>query len=253
MIGVHTAEPLVPGPSRLEFEIAIAKLKMYKSPGSDEIPATLIQAGGEILLSAIHKLINSVWNEEELPNKWKESIIIPLHKKNDKIRCTNYRGISLLSTSYKMLSIILPSRLSPYIGEIIGDHQCGFRRNRPTTDQIFCISQILEKKWEYNETVHQLQEEIKRRLNSGNACYHSVQNLLSSHLLSKNLKIRIYKTIILPVVLYGCETWSLTLKEENRLRVFENRVLRRIFGPKRDEVTGEWRKLPNKELHDLYY
>jgi hypothetical protein len=97
-----------------------------------------------------------------------------------------------------------------------------------------------------------IQEEIKGRLNSGNACYHSVQNLLSSHLLSKNFKIRIYKTIILPVVLYGCETWFLTLREEHRLRVFENRVLRRIFGPKRDEVTGEWRKWHNKELNDLY-
>jgi hypothetical protein len=83
-----------------------------------------------------------------------------------------------------------------------------------------------------------IQEEIKRRLNSGNACYHSVQNLLSSCLLSKNINTRIYKTIILLVVLYGCETWSLTLREEHRLRVFENRVLRRIFGPKRDEVTG---------------
>jgi hypothetical protein len=72
-----------------------------------------------------------------------------------------------------------------------------------------------------------------------------------SLLLSKNLKIRIYKTIILPVVLHGCETWSLTLREEHRLRVFENRVLRRIFGPKRDEVCGEWRKLHNKELRDL--
>jgi hypothetical protein len=81
-----------------------------------------------------------------------------------------------------------------------------------------------------------IQEEIKRRLNSGNACYHSIQNLLSSRLLSKNIKIRIYKTIILPVVLYGCETWSLTLREAQRLRAFENRVLRRIFGPKRDEV-----------------
>jgi hypothetical protein len=97
-----------------------------------------------------------------------------------------------------------------------------------------------------------IQEEIKRRLNSGNACYHSVQSLLSARLLSKNLKIRIYKTIILPVVLYGCETWCLTLREEHRLRVFEKRVLRRIFGPKKDEVTGEWRKLHNKELHDLY-
>jgi len=97
-----------------------------------------------------------------------------------------------------------------------------------------------------------IQEVIKSRLKSGNACYHSVQNLLSSSWLSKKLKIKIYGTIILPVVLYGCETWSLILREERRLRVFENRVLRRIFGPKRDEVTGEWRKLHNEELNDLY-
>ena len=94
-----------------------------------------------------------------------------------------------------------------------------------------------------------IQEEIKRRLKVGNACYYSVQNLLSSSLLSKKLKIKIYRTIILPV---GCETWSLKLREERRLRVFENRVLRRVFGPKRDEVTGEWRKLHNEELSDLY-
>ena len=75
---------------------------------------------------------------------------------------------------------------------------------------------------------------------------------MSSSLLSKNLKIKIYRTIILPVVLYGCETWSLTLREERRLRVFENSVLRRVFGPKRDEVTGEWRKLHNEEFRDLY-
>jgi len=79
-----------------------------------------------------------------------------------------------------------------------------------------------------------------------------VHNLLSSSLLSKNLKIKIYRTIILPVVLYGCETWSLTLREERRLRVFENRVLRGIFGPERDEVTGEWRKPHNEELNVLY-
>jgi hypothetical protein len=96
-----------------------------------------------------------------------------------------------------------------------------------------------------------IQEEIKRRLNWVNACYHSVQNLLSSHLLSKNVKIRIYKTIILHVVLYGCETWSLTLRDECRLRVFENKVLRRIFRPK-DEMTGSWRKLHNEEPHNLY-
>ena len=90
-----------------------------------------------------------------------------------------------------------------------------------------------------------IQEEIKSKLKLRNACSHSVQNLLSSRLLSKNLKIKIYRTRILPVVLYGCETWSLTLREERRLRVFENRVLRRVFGPKRNEVTTEWRKLHN--------
>jgi hypothetical protein len=79
-----------------------------------------------------------------------------------------------------------------------------------------------------------------------------VQNLLSSHLLSKNIKIRIYKTIILPVVCMGVKLGLLTLRGEHRLRVFENTVLRRIFEPKRDEVTGEWRKLHSKELRDLY-
>jgi hypothetical protein len=95
---------------------------------------------------------------------------------------------------------------------------------------------------------HWKKGKIKRRLNSGNACYpHSVQNLLSSRFLStsKNVRIRIYKTIILPVVLYGWETLSLILREEHRLKVFENRVPRRIFGPKRNEVTGD------DELHNL--
>jgi len=95
-------------------------------------------------------------------------------------------------------------------------------------------------------------EEIKSRLTSGNACYHSVQNLLSSMLLSKNLKIKIYRTIILPIVLYGCGTWSLTLQEERKLRVFENMVLRRICGPRRDKVIGEWMRLHSEELNDLY-
>jgi len=85
----------------------------------------------------------------------------------------------------------------------------------------------------------------------GNSCYHSMQNLLSSSLLSKNLKIKVYRNITLPPVLYGCETWSLTLREKGKLRVFKNMVLRRIFGPRSDEVTGEWRRLHNEELNDL--
>jgi hypothetical protein len=91
-------------------------------------------------------------------------------------------------------------------------------------------------------------EEIKSTSKPGIAYYHSVQNVFSSSLISKNLKVKVCRTIILPVVLYGCETWSLTLREERGLRVFERRILR----PKRDEVTGEWRKLLNEELNDLY-
>jgi len=83
-----------------------------------------------------------------------------------------------------------------------------------------------------------IQEEIKSKFKSRDACYHSVQNLLSSSLLSKNIMFKIHRTIILPVVLHGCEIWSFTLMEERRLRVSENTVLRRIFGPKRDGVTG---------------
>ena len=89
-------------------------------------------------------------------------------------------------------------------------------------------------------------------MKEGNACYQLVQNRLSPCLLSKNIKINIYRIIISPGVLHGCETWSLTLRDEHRLRVYENTVLRRIFGPKRDEVTEEWREPHNEELNDLY-
>ena len=96
----------------------------------DKIPAELIKAGGSTIYCAIHKLIIAIWNKKELPGEWKESIIVPIHKKGDKTDGNNYRGISLLSTTYKILSNILLSMLNSYAEEIIGDHQCGFRRNR---------------------------------------------------------------------------------------------------------------------------
>jgi len=136
--------------------LANEKLKNHKSPGIDQIPAELIKAGGRTIRCAIHKFIISIWNKEEFPEEWKESIIVHIHKKGDKTDCNTYRGISLWPTTYKIFSNILLSRIIPYAEEVIGDHQCGFRRNRSTTDHIFCIRQILEKKWEYNEAVHQL-------------------------------------------------------------------------------------------------
>jgi len=145
---IHTVEPLVPEPSAFEVELAIGKLKNHKSTGIDQIQAELIKAGGRTICCTIHKLIISFWNKEELPEEWKEAIIVPIYNKGDKADCYNYRGISLLPTTYKTLSNILLSRLIPYAEEVSGDHQCGVRRHRSTTDHIFCIRQILEKKWE---------------------------------------------------------------------------------------------------------
>jgi hypothetical protein len=100
----HTAEPLVPEPSTSEVEMAIDKLRRHKSPDTDPISAELIKAGGRTILYEIHKLINSIWNKEESSEQWKESIIVTICKKGDKTECSNYQGISLLSTAYKILS-----------------------------------------------------------------------------------------------------------------------------------------------------
>ena len=110
---------------------------------------------------------------------------------------------------------------------------------------VIVIERVEEFKYLGTTSTNQnsIQKEIKSRLKSGNACYHSVENLLSSSLLSKDLKIKTFRTILSPVVLYRCETGLLTLREEYRLKVFEKRVLKRILGPKRDQLTtGEWGK-----------
>ena len=129
---IHTAEPLVPEPSAFEVEMATEKLKSHESPGIDQIPA-----GGKKISYEINKLIISIWNKEELPEEWKESITVPIYTKDDKTDCSKF------TTTNKLLSHILLSRLTPYAEEIIGDHQCGFRGNRSTTNHVFCISQIL--------------------------------------------------------------------------------------------------------------
>jgi len=147
-----------------EVELTIEKLKSHKSLGIDHIPAELIKAWSRTIHCGIHKRTISIWNKEKLPEEWKESIIVPIYKKGNKTDCANYRGIPLLPTMYKILSSFLLSVLIPYAEEIIGDHQCGFLCNRSTTDHIFCICQILEKKWEYNEAVHHLFIRLKESI-----------------------------------------------------------------------------------------
>ena len=104
---IHTTEPVMPEPSAFEVELATEKLKSHKSPGTDQIPAELIKAGGRAIHHEIHKLMVSIWNKEELPEEWKEPIIVPICNKVDKTHCSNYRGISILPTAYKILSNIL--------------------------------------------------------------------------------------------------------------------------------------------------
>ena len=111
---IHTTEPLVPEPSAFEVEMAFEMLKGHQSPGTDQIPADLIKAVGRTIHFEIRELVNSIWDKEELPEKWMELIIVPIYKKGDKTSCSDYRGISLLPTTYKILSNILLSRLTPY-------------------------------------------------------------------------------------------------------------------------------------------
>ena len=106
------------------------------------------KVGGRTIRCEIQKLINYIWKKKELPEEWKKSIILRIYKKGDKTDCGNYKGISLLSNVYKHLFNTLSSRLTPNAEEITGDHQCGFRRIRSTTYQIFCIRQVLEENWE---------------------------------------------------------------------------------------------------------
>jgi hypothetical protein len=121
---IHTAEPHVPDLSVFEFELAVEKLKSHKSPGIDQIPVELIKAGGRTIRCEIHKLIISIWNKEKLPEGRKESVILCFYKKGDKTDLRNYRGISLLPTTYKILSNFMLSRLIPYAEEIICDYHC---------------------------------------------------------------------------------------------------------------------------------
>ncbi|XP_054289682.1 uncharacterized protein LOC129004977 [Macrosteles quadrilineatus] len=427
----QNVQPEVCEPSESEVHEAIKQLSSNRAPGNDGIPVEIFKVGGKTLLINFHKLILEIWRKESMPDEWNEAVITPIHKKGDKTECNNYRGISLLSSAYKVLSKVILNRLKVYIEENIEDHQAGFIQGRSTTDQIFTIKQSLSKYWEYNKEVHLLfidfqkaydsvlrkkmyekmkmfgipdklinltrmciqksrckvkingeytssfevttgvrqgdglspllfnlviedalkktkqlaaginigikinvlafaddvallaenrkdlesltkvlikeanhvgltinhqktkymnvartegvarkenfkvddlefehvdefkylgitithdnkeEKEIQNRVIVASATYWSLVNMLKSKTLSKNTKIKIYHSIILPVLLYGSETWALTKEWEKKLIIFENKILRKIYGPIQDEEG--WRIRKNRELRDVYH
>jgi sorting nexin-29 len=122
-----------------EAENAIAALKNNKSPGVDNLQAELLKYGSKELAKKLYHVILQIWVKEEIPNKQITSIICLIHKKGDPLECHNYRGLSLLNTAYKVLSNILCRRISPYAEKAIGSYQCGFRKDRSNTEQIFLL------------------------------------------------------------------------------------------------------------------
>jgi hypothetical protein len=135
----YRGEPLVTEVSAFEVEMAVEKLKSHKLQGIDQIPGQLNAAGSRTILFEFHKLNSSIWHKEELREQWKESIVVPFYKKGDETDCSERN--MYLSTTCKILSNILLSRLTPQAEELIGVHQCGFRRKRSTTEHVFFIRQ----------------------------------------------------------------------------------------------------------------
>lgn len=159
-------EDHVEPPTMEEVQQAINELKNNRAPGEDGIVAEVLKTGGKVLQENLFSLILEVWQQEQMPSQWQVAVICPIHKKGDKSKCSNYRGISLLSVCYKVFAKILQKRLTPIAENLIGEYQCGFRKNRSTTDQIFTIRQILEKCYEFNVDVHQLYIDFKKAYDS---------------------------------------------------------------------------------------
>ena len=137
-----------------EIEVAIRSLKSGKAPGVDNVTAEMIKAGGECTAKVMHRLCNKVLEEEQCPDDWGKAIIVPLHKKNDKTVCSNYRGISLLSVPGKVFTKALQQRLKRYVERVLSEEQAGFRQGRGTIDQIFVIRQLAEKYTESNNVLY---------------------------------------------------------------------------------------------------
>jgi sorting nexin-29 len=155
-------------PSYEKVTHVIKCLKNHKAPGTDQILAELLKKGGETLWRRIHHLIKLIWVQLKMPEKWSMGIIQPIYKKRDKLECSNYRTITLLKVTYKVLLGILNNRLIVYAEEILGEYQCRFCANHSTIDHIFTLRQTQEKAYEYNIHLHNLFLDFKQAVDSVN-------------------------------------------------------------------------------------
>jgi sorting nexin-29 len=152
--------------TREEVRKAIASLKNNKAPGEDNIPAELLKHGGQEVEGKVYELIKEIWDKETMPRDWTMGVICPIHKKNDKLVCDNYRGIMLLNTAYKVFAQVLAGRLAPETEPLLGEYQCGFRPQRSTMDSIFVVRQVLEKCYEFDVDIHQLYIDFRKAYDS---------------------------------------------------------------------------------------
>ncbi len=157
-------------PTVEEVSLAIQQLKNNKASGPDNIAAELLKHGGPELAKALHQVVMQIWRAEQLPAELLEGAIVAIHKKGDKLMCENYRGVCLLNNAYKVLARVLYTILLPHAETVIGEYQCGFRKNRSTTDQIFNLRLILQRGSEFNVQTHHLfidfkqaYDQVKRR------------------------------------------------------------------------------------------
>uniref|UniRef100_A0A8D8TV43 Craniofacial development protein 2 n=1 Tax=Cacopsylla melanoneura TaxID=428564 RepID=A0A8D8TV43_9HEMI len=426
-----TVENEMPIPTAEEIQDIISKLKNNKASGEDEIYAEFVKNGGQELVFRTTHLIQQIWEREKIPDEWRVALITPILKKNDPLICDNYRGISLLNVTYKIMSILLLNRLLPYSEDLIGEYQTGFRKGRSTLDHIFTLRQVFEKLWEYNSGGHfvfidfkkaydsvnrpclfkilkefqiptklialiadclnnarckikmpnsnsevfevtsglrqgdpispilfnlmleridqeflkynyrglrmgykaifrmayaddvilmaeskeevadmvwnyyniakkvgliineektkymcvdkrnrsvepltinnlnfekvenfkylgslfdsknRIAQELQARIVAANRAYFSLQNILKRRSLSNNFKISLYQCYIVPVLLYGCEALTFRKADEEKLRIFERKIFRRIFGPVFDTEFQAWRILKNQEIEEM--
>ena len=142
----------------------IHNMKKGKAPGIDNITVELIKNGGSDLLERIFDLLMQIWDQERMPEEWEIGVICPIFKKGDRRECSNYRGITLLNTVYKIFTCLIYNRLVKYSEMTLGEYQSGFRPSRSTVDQIHVVRQILEKCYEYGIELHNIFIDFKQAM-----------------------------------------------------------------------------------------